>query len=606
MVLIGVDNPVPSPNTAPSWTSDPTPSGTVGTSKNYDLNQHVFDIDGDTIAYTTSSASVAFPAGWTISGTDLAYDGAGSASATANIVLDADDGVNTPVASNAFTITINAALSEFPLYDLYSALVTARGGVPIAENTAYYWDKPTFPTSAGSTVSTISALTSAIALASAGDVIFLQDGVYTDNATVTCGISGAAASRITIAPETLGGAEFTGDLKFLVTGSYLDLMGFKFSGDNDEVELFDIESTATKNLFAYNEFSSVNCTNANNNQFNFFNAGEANRCCYNTITNKDSNRQVFRSSGTASYERYDHNACISVLGGAGAGDDECIQFDQAGAARNHFGLADNNYIYRWNNDGTGSRTSSSENECTTNKSSGNMFIRNYFLECLGNLNDRESHRSTYYANIIDGGEGNQSSGIGLGGSDSYAFCNYIIDVNNDGSSGQRGIAMRDGGDGTYEPSLNNEMAFNVIIGSGRSMAVGEGGNGSTKPTDCTFYNNAIGTPIGISVNSYKGTGHVWDGNVISSALGIASAPAGILVESPELTVVSASSGVFYVPTSAGNCDGSSKSGFNSLCTVDLFGTPIPASAGNSSCFQDGWDFSTDPAQSIIDNAGVSA
>lgn len=499
--------------------------------------------------------------------------------------------------SNAFTFSVVTGAAGFPLWEVYNDIVTARGGTSIPESNTRYWDKPTYPTS-GTTYTTVAALQTAINSASPGDTLFLQDGTYTDGVTLTCGSSGSSGSPIQICAETKGGVTFTGDLDVDITGDFVDFMGFNWSGTNDSSEV--ISSDGDDILVAYITFSSLACDNGLNNQFYFDNTGARNRVCYSTVTLKESNRAAAISRFNATYERWDHCFFDRVWGGGGSGDDEVIQIDQAGAARDHYALVDNNYIYRWNNNG-GFQVSTGEGECVTNKSSSNMFIRNYLYECTGNMNDRESHRSTYYANIIDGNGVNLTGGIQLGGDDSYAFCNYIVNIN-PSNGGRRGIAMRQGGTGTYEPSVDNEASFNYVGNSERSYAMGAGGSGLTDPSGCLWYNNACHLRLqdGPSFDPDNYVSATFGGNIIESPSGFDSVPSGVTVATPDASLDNG----YYVPTDSGNLDGTGVTGWNALCTVDLLGTTIPASGSNVGPFQGTWDLTTNPAQEIIDNAGA--
>src|SRR5580765_588452 len=59
-------------------------------------------------------------------------------------------------------------------------------------------------------VSSISQLNSQISSAVAGDTIILQNGVYTNNSSITVTKVGTAANPITIQAQTVGGVEIKG------------------------------------------------------------------------------------------------------------------------------------------------------------------------------------------------------------------------------------------------------------------------------------------------------------------------------------------------------------------------------------------------------------
>src|ERR1043165_1766305 len=80
------------------------------------------------------------------------------------------------------------------------------------------------------TVTSLSALQTAINNAAAGDVIILANGVYTANADITVNKQGTAAQPITIQAATIGGAEITGSNGFNIVSpaKYIIIKGFKF------------------------------------------------------------------------------------------------------------------------------------------------------------------------------------------------------------------------------------------------------------------------------------------------------------------------------------------------------------------------------------------
>src|ERR1044072_7212943 len=81
------------------------------------------------------------------------------------------------------------------------------------------------------TVTSLSALQTAINNAAAGDVIILANGVYTANADITVNKQGTAAQPITIQAATIGGAEITGSNGFNIVSpaKYIIIKGFKFT-----------------------------------------------------------------------------------------------------------------------------------------------------------------------------------------------------------------------------------------------------------------------------------------------------------------------------------------------------------------------------------------
>jgi len=100
-------------NAPPVWNSIPAPTFVQGVGSSYDVSQNINHPEGP-VTLTLNGASAALPSGVTISGENLVYDGVGAVNTTAGIILDADDGVNPPVASSSFPVVIAESGVTFP------------------------------------------------------------------------------------------------------------------------------------------------------------------------------------------------------------------------------------------------------------------------------------------------------------------------------------------------------------------------------------------------------------------------------------------------------------------------------------------------------------
>src|SRR5687767_5600581 len=102
-----------------------------------------------------------------------------------------------------------------PALWLLAFLTTQAGGVSAA--TCY--------------VNSISALTTRINAAVAGDEIVVSNGVYNTSASLGVSRAGTAANRILIRAETVGGVEITGSHGFSFNNgaAYVTVQGFKFT-----------------------------------------------------------------------------------------------------------------------------------------------------------------------------------------------------------------------------------------------------------------------------------------------------------------------------------------------------------------------------------------
>jgi ribulose 1,5-bisphosphate synthetase/thiazole synthase len=90
---------------------------------------------------------------------------------------------------------------------------------------------PACLTAATITVTSLSALQTAINNAVAGDIIILANGTYTASADITVSKQGTAAAPITIQAASIGGAIIGGTNGFNIVSParYIIIKGFKFT-----------------------------------------------------------------------------------------------------------------------------------------------------------------------------------------------------------------------------------------------------------------------------------------------------------------------------------------------------------------------------------------
>jgi hypothetical protein len=108
--LLVTNDLVTAGNSAPTWTDTPSPTFEAGVGGTYDLQNNVFDQDGDTITFALNGSSAALPTGVTLAsnGTITATTSIAEA-VTTGIIVDADDGTASVVPSASFSITGNAS-----------------------------------------------------------------------------------------------------------------------------------------------------------------------------------------------------------------------------------------------------------------------------------------------------------------------------------------------------------------------------------------------------------------------------------------------------------------------------------------------------------------
>jgi hypothetical protein len=502
---------------------------------------------------------------------------------------------------------------EFPVYAVYKDIMDARGYTAVPKtspNYDYYWEwetrdealaaYPIYDAQNNNHVlaTSISDLNQKILQASPGKIIFLQDGNYS-NATINIPYNGSFANRLTVCAQTKLGVYLDASSEILVTGSFIDIYGFRFQ-DYTTAKLDLIKVSGDYNRIAFNYFRQVprgdgtllvRCIYLDGVN------GKYCRGCYNTFDTQDCDTKPVRMGfGGNHWMRFDHNEILNIRGvtgpaGNGSDDFEAIQTGGGEWTQYDYALCDNNYIYRHNNI-NGIRNALSEDEVVADKSSGNIFIHNVFKECCGHPNVRKSHRSTWYANFVDGGFVERSGGVFQGGDECWVFCNYMT------RTADSAAAWRDGDDVAYAPSMNGEYSFNTVYDCNRNIDIGRYSY-PIHPDGNKLYNNSVLTTGGQNAFAdFTQTNTAFAGNVFSTPLGITN-PGGITAQVPDLI----DDNGYRVP-STGNCEGTGVTGWkNTVISVDILGNPVSPTNPNVGCFQPGFDLTEDPIASIQANAG---
>jgi len=600
MSLIGVSSssstPQP-PGSAPVWNSTPAPNfADEAVSENYDLDQHT---TGAT-SYALNGGSAALPTGVTVSGTNLAYDGLGSAGTTASVIIDATNADGT-TASSAFTITITATATavQFPLFAFYDAVSNIRGNSVIPASNTRFWDVPTYPTYSSGAETSISALNTAIAAASPGDTIWLADGTYSTNITIA--VNGTSANPITVACQTKLGADMSG-ATVVTSGNYINVMGFE-----------DAKHTPTGN-----DIVTSYCHRTGAAGRPYRSTGDRNRltqCDFEGITGDD---QYFRigNGGISSDNRIDHNYFHDHTGGA-AGGSEIGQIGQNEIGSSYRAYVDSNSIYRHLNNGDGVKTGApgfNEGETITCKADHIMVVNNVMEECNTHMAGRAGRELTFWANWFIGGGAAQQGGMQFGGKSDLVGCNYA-DANHNLAGGPGdGFLNVQGGDlpispGYREEASDSEVVFNTGYQIDRGIAFNRASR-SRDPDGVYICSNAIEEESASNVIwNTEDTNTNYISNVFGANAGVADA--GITEATPGWTAT----GGFQRPTVSGNLDGTS----GNISTMgpmvialdaagalyDILGTTIPSTGADIGAIQTGFDLSTSPVTLIKNAAGTA-
>lgn len=587
----------PPPNAAPVWQEGWTLSIQAGSSAS--VAGYASDPNGDAITFARSGGTA--PAGVAVSLSGMVSAPVGTTAGDYTLAIECSDGSLTDTVTVALTIT--SAATGFPLHAVYSALVTNFGGTPIPTTNVRYWDVPTYPTT-GTVYASVAALNAAIAAAAAGTILRLQDGTYA-NATINCGTDG-----VTVAAQSKGGVNLSGNSVVNVTGDSVDVMGFNFTGPYSTQNCVDV--TGTDAVVAYCTITITARGTAGTPDYtqikNLINAfGARTRVCYCTETGyRGAGRFVEVLKSAAPYPTYcriDHNYVADHWCAVDTGGAELYKIGQAQYDVDYYALVDNNHTYRWGND-AGTSGPNSEREQTSIKSSANILIQNVYEECRGSVNLRHAWDCGIYGNFFLGGGFADAGGIGMFGRNHLVACNYMSDLNSGGNVQTAGLRIGNGNDvvGDYWAARNCEVSHNTLYNVRRALAFSPLSDRTYVPDGNVFYSNAIDinvahVAIAVITAADADTNTAWAGNVVEPPTGRAAA--GITAATPALTLAN---GV-RATTAGGNCDGTADGAVSALVSVDALGTVRPAAGADVGAFQAA--ATVNPWQTIIDAAGAA-
>jgi len=411
------------------------------------------------------------------------------------------------------------------------------------------------------TVDSLAALQARIAAAAPGDTITLKDGAYTTTSALIINRAGTAANPIVISPQTVGGVELRGaaGFKFESPAAYVTLQGFKFFHAGTIV----IPAGTSHCRLSRNVIELAIPAGGNVPYVNI--SADDTEVDHNELRNKSTLGNMISVTGTGSqiarrlwiHHNYFHDFSNAKDNGA-----ETIRFGLSGLSMSTgAGIIEYNLFLRC----TG------ENEIISNKSCGNIYRYNSFVDSPGGeLSQRHGNDCLFYGNYLK-----NTQGIRIFGDRHQVFSNYL-----EGNSIAITIGNGDGevADGakltSHDRPDNCVISFNTLVDNkinfqmmGRAKGLGA--------TNTTFANNIIqggGKAAEISKASpYPGA--VWSGNLIWKTAGAGDIPASGYTNADPLLARDAH-GVYHL--SAGSPAIDSAVGTYPAVAFDMDGQPRPA------------------------------
>jgi poly(beta-D-mannuronate) lyase len=351
------------------------------------------------------------------------------------------------------------------------------------------------PGFADKTVATPNELNAAVKSAAAGETITLKNGAYS-NAAIRLEGKGTQGNPIMVKAETPGQVVLTGASTLDFVGEWITLDGFKLEGVK-----------ATRTLIVFQDGSkgcrltnsAILNSNSGDNNWIHVKLGTHHRidhCRFAGMNQPGMGIQFETSPTVPGDHRVDNCAFVDRAQGSGNGFETVrigYSHQQDNLSRVTF---ERNLFLRQNG----------ENEIISNKSTGNLILRNTFADNAGEFTCRHGDKARIEGNFFL----RQDRGIRLIGSDHVVVNNYIADMKSDGIvlySGESNPAPTG-----YEAATNPIIAFNTIVNCPAGVVVGSGK--AVAPKNVRIANNAFLVPAGNAMRIDQApSGITYEGNL---------------------------------------------------------------------------------------------
>jgi poly(beta-D-mannuronate) lyase len=403
-------------------------------------------------------------------------------------------------------------------------------------------------------VDSIEALQSRIKAAAPGDTIVLKNGTYVTTAALTVDAAGTAAQPVTIAAETVGGVELQGTHGFDVVppAAHIVIRGFNFShaAGRNTIRLGANHVRFTRNTFQ--------CSGPGAELDVAGDDAEVDRNEFRNKRTVGNMLSVVGKDGQVARRLWAHHNYFHDYAKAGANGAETIRL-----GRSFFSMSRGDALVEYNL----FVRCVGENELITNKSGGNTYRYNTFLDSPGcQLTLRHGNECVVYGNYFRG-----TDGLRIFGDRHRIFSNYFEGNTLGINLGNGGAEVADGAPLTSHDRPDDcIIAFNTLVDNQAHYKMGARTPVALGAQRTTFANNLIvGGGVAVKIDG-PNTGAIWSGNLLWKTAGAGDLPAaGFITADPQLA--RDAHGVLHLETGSPAIDAAT--GDFAFATFDQDGQP---------------------------------
>lgn len=417
-------------------------------------------------------------------------------------------------------------------------------------------------------------IASTMALVQPGDTLTMSPGYWYDQ-VITIHGNGTAEAPILLRVKKPGEVRLSGNSRLRISGSWLIVDGLLFqsgscSAGQSVIEFRSSYGRANHCRLTNTVIIDYNPSNVNVDYKWVSVYGQNNRvdhCRFENKTHSGTTLVVWleATNDQQNYHRIDHNY-FGPRPPLGFNGGETIRVGTSETSLvNSYTIVEYNVFEKCNG----------ETEIISNKSCGNIYRYNTFIDCEGCLTLRHGNNCTVEGNFFFGDRISGTGGVRIIGEDHKVINNYFQDLNGSGYTSALCMVK-----GVVNSPLNRYfqvkralVAFNTFINCTNTFLLGYGTDTdqTLPPVDCTIANNIVqsnGTVIKIGDSQGTPVNFIYEGNIFwGSSLGIAN-PGGISWQNPQLTL--AEDGL-YRPTESSPVRDAAQGDYARLVTIDIDG-----------------------------------